>query len=84
MTKEVRTGKFLIARLREAATWGTWEPGDMAEAADEIERLRDALKEIAGPLGPGYCEESYCADRQDIAIAALELDDSPLEPESKP
>jgi hypothetical protein len=51
-----------------------WEDEDAMEAADEIERLREALREIGEKLTPEKyeyenCLETYCGE---LARAALE------------
>ena len=61
----------IVERLREFESvkdyWGDWEIAK--EAADEIERLREALKNIAC-INPSATNSSYVM--RDVALTALQ------------
>jgi hypothetical protein len=75
---------LLTARLREAARWKTFEPGDMVEAAERIERLEAALRAVRDfePVTNGdYAVMDAIPALRKIAITAL---GSSAETEPKP
>jgi len=62
----------IVARLRDTKRQRTWWPRDRLEAADEIERMRDALRRIShAPYGKVYCADGH-EEAVLIARAALE------------
>ena len=63
----------IVARLRDTKRQRTWWPRDRLEAADEIERLRAALRKIACD-GEPY-DKCHCVNSDEcsygVARAAL-------------
>ena len=67
----------IVARLRDTKRQRTWWPRDRLEAADEIERMRDALRRIShAPHGKVYCADGH-EEAVLIARAALEGEATP-------
>ena len=54
----------IVARLRSYVYDTVYNPWIYAEAADEIERLRDALRRISH----APCGKMYCADGHEEAV----------------
>jgi len=62
----------IVARLRSYVYDTVYNPWIYAEAADEIERMRDALRRIShAPHGKMYCADGH-EEAVLIARAALE------------
>ena len=63
----------IVTRLRSATTQREWWPRDRLDAADEIERLRAALRDIA--LFSPYKHSSTLRRKARAALAGEASDD---------
>ena len=64
----------IVTRLRSATTQREWWPRDRLDAADEIERLRAALRDIA--LFSPYKHSSTLRRKARAALAGEASDDA--------
>ena len=64
----------IVTRLRSATTQREWWPRDRLDAADEIERLRAALRDIA--LFSPYKHSSTLRRKARAALAGEAFDDA--------